>query len=72
MDDKKEKHAKFNPELQPKSHVLKISYWIGKDQEPDWKFDKKAEEFFKGLGYSFCGSGFDFAERRRDLEFTKK
>ncbi len=72
MEDKKEKRAKFNPELQPKSHVLKVSYWIGADEDPDWVFDEDVKSFFKELGYSFCGSGFDFAERRRDIEFKKK
>ena len=43
MDDKKEKRAKFNPELQPKSHVLKISYWIGADEDPEWVVDSVEE-----------------------------
>ena len=72
MDDKKEKRAKFNPKLQPKSHILRVSYWIGREEDPHWIFDEEVEKFLKERGYSFCGSGFDFAERRRDLEFTKK
>ena len=70
--EEKEEYVKFNPDLQPKSHTLKVSYWVGEKQDPDWDFDKEIQKYFKGLGYGFCGSGFDFEERRRDIEFYIK
>lgn len=68
----KEEYAEFNPDLQPKTHVLKVSYWIGEEEYPDFDFDEEIKEYFEGVGYRFCGSGFDFAERRRDIEFMKQ
>ena len=67
----KEESAQFNPNLQPKSHVLRVSYWVGAKQDPDWNFDEQVKKSFKELGFYFCGSGFDFEERRRDIEFVK-
>ena len=68
----KEEYTKFNPDKQPKSHVLRVSYWVGAKQDPDWALDKRVQGFFKKEGYSFSGSGFDFEERRRDIGFYIK
>lgn len=67
----KEEYAKFNPELQPKTHNLVVSYWLPKGEKIDHEFDKVIEGFFWNEGFEFSGKGFDFAERRRDVEFKK-
>jgi len=68
----KETYEEFNPKLQPKSHDLILSYWLPKGKNPDYDFEEAMEAVLEYEGFERCGSGYSFAERRRDLEFKRQ